>query len=132
LVISLSHAAVKNVTLPSETLHLCYCFTPMRYIWDQAKSYFGSATPLMWPLMRVLRSWDVASSSGVDGFVAISRFVSARIRCFYGRHADVIYPPVDTSWIAPCASGSRGEAFLYAGALVPYKRPDLAVLACRE
>lgn len=129
LVISLSHAAAKNITVPRGTLHVCYCFTPMRYVWDQARFYFGGATPLLWPLIKTLRAWDVRGSEGVDAFVAISDFVAARIRCFYGRDATVIYPPVETSWIEPASPGSAGEAFLCAGALVPYKRLDRVVHA---
>lgn len=132
LVVSLSHAAAKNIVVPPGTLHVCYCFTPMRYVWDQVEVYFGKLTPLLWPLVRALRAWDRRGSAGVDHFVAISDFVAARIRFFYKRSSDVVYPPVETSWIAPAAEGSRGEAFLYAGALVPYKRPDLVVRAFQE
>ncbi len=130
LVVSLSHAAAKNIRVPKGVTHICYCFTPMRYIWDQARSYFGALTPLLWPVLSRLRSWDVARSCGVTEFVAISRFVASRIRRFYGRKSAVIFPPVNTSWITPAKSGEKGEAFLYAGALVPYKRPDLVVAAC--
>ncbi len=127
LVISLSHAAAKNVVIPVGTIHLCYCFTPMRYIWDQARAYFGGRLAFLWPLISWLRRWDIEGSEGVDQFVGISRFVAARIRCFYGRDAEVIYPPVDVGWVGAKepfepASLSRGEAFLCAGALVPYKR----------
>jgi len=137
LVISLSHAAAKNVKVPKGVRHICYCFTPMRYIWDQAQAYFGRMAPILQPLLRALQRWDLAGSRRVDHFVAISRFVAARIRCFYGRRATVIYPPVVTDWISPLRSqqqpssrGRRsGEAFLYAGALVPYKRVDVVVEA---
>ncbi len=132
LVISLSHAAAKNVIIRNpSTVHICYCFSPMRYVWDQAYEYFGAMTPVLWPVLRALRSWDKRGANGVRQFVAISEFVAARIRCFYGRSAAVVYPPVDTSWIrAPEESRfSRGEAFLYAGALVPYKRPELVIEA---
>jgi len=132
LVVSLSHAAAKNITVPAGTLHMCYCFTPMRYVWDQVAVYFGKLTPILWPIIRSLRAWDRRGSAGVDHFVAISDFVAARIRFFYKRSSDVVHPPVETGWIAPAAEGSRGEAFLYAGALVPYKRPDLVVRAFRE
>lgn len=128
LVVSLSHAAAKNIAVPADVPHISYCFTPMRYIWDQAYTYFGSLTPPLWPLLTQLRRWDVEGSNGVTHFVAISKFIEARIRCFYRRRSIVIAPPVDTSWIAP-SDGTPGEAFLYAGALVPYKRPDLVVEA---
>jgi len=127
LVISLSHAAAKNVAVPEGAMHICYCFTPMRYIWDQAESYFGKLTPLLSPLIRYLRRWDRAGSLGVDRFVGISSFVAARIRRFYGRKADVIFPPVETAWIAQTRSHDRSQPFLYAGALVPYKRVELII-----
>lgn len=126
LVISLSHAAVKNIRVPKQIPHLCYCFTPMRYIWDQRRYYFGSLTPFLEPLFSALRSWDRRGAQGVTHFVGISSFVKARIRCFYHRDASVVYPPVETSWIKP-TNGECGEAFLYAGALVPYKRPELVI-----
>ena len=129
LVISLSHAAAKNIRVPSGVRHVCYCFTPMRYIWDEARSYFGPMTPILSPLIEYLRRWDRKGSEQVEKFVAISRFVSARVRKFYGRRAAIIYPPVDTQWIGPRTEGQVGEAFLYAGALVPYKRADLAIEA---
>ena len=134
LVISLSHAAAKNVRTRSDAVHICYCFTPMRYIWDQRQHYFGRATSFLWPLLAALRRWDVAGSENVDHFVSISQFVRARIRCYYGRDARVIYPPVDTSWIREAGPTieEQGVAFLYAGALVPYKKPKLIVEVFNE
>lgn len=126
-VISLSHSAVKNIRVPQGVPHVCYCFTPMRYIWDQAENYFGRGTALVWPVLQALRSWDLEGGMRPDVIVAISSFVAARIRCFYEREAEVIYPPVDTSWVSPAGEGEKGQAFLYAGALVPYKRVDLVV-----
>ena len=132
LVISLSHAAAKNVNVPKHIPHISYCFSPMRYIWDQAEQYFGPAYRLLWPILKLLRKWDRKGGRRATRLVGISKFVAARIRCFYMRRADVIYPPVEASWIKPRKEGERGEAFLYAGALVPYKRPDLAVKACTK
>lgn len=131
LVISLSHAAVKNVTVPRGTVHVCYCFTPMRYAWDQAEHYFGSATRILQPVLAGLRAWDKRGSRGVTHFIAISRFVAARIRRFYGRRSTVLFPPTDCRWIQPSlVRRDKSAPFLYAGALVPYKRPHLAVQAC--
>lgn len=127
LIISLSHAAAKNVRVPDGVPHVCYCFTPMRYVWDQARTYFGRMTPLLWPVLARLRAWDRRCAATVTRFVGISSFVAARIRCFYDREAHVIYPPVDSSWIQPATPDIKGEAFLYAGALVPYKRVDLVI-----
>jgi glycosyltransferase involved in cell wall biosynthesis len=140
LVISLSHAAAKNVRVPKGVPHICYCFTPMRYIWDQAPVYFPGvllylAQPLLWPL----RVWDRRGAARVTEFVAISSFVAARIRRFYKRRAVVIPPPVrmatdvratlTTDELAIFAQ-QREPFFLCAGALVPYKRVDVAVDAC--
>lgn len=129
LVVSLSHAAAKNIRVPKGVPHVSYCFTPMRYIWDQSREYFGNATPFLWPVIQGLRRWDRRGGAAPEALVAISRFIAARIRCFYGRRAEVIFPPVDTSWITPAAPGTPGEAFLYAGALVPYKRVELIIEA---
>lgn len=131
LVISISHAAAKNVHVPSGTPHVCYCLSPMRYIWDLSAEYFGRGNLIMTPLLRALRRWDRKGAQGVTNFAAISRFVAARVRCFYGRSASVIYPPVDLSWIK-IADGGVGDAFLYAGALVPYKRCDLVIEVCNH
>lgn len=129
LVISLSHAAAKNVRVPEKTRHICYCFTPMRYIWDQTEAYFGKLTPLLRPIIRSLQVWDRKGSERPDRFIAISDFVRERVRKYYSRDAEVIYPPVDTSWIQPINEYTPGEAFLCAGALVPYKRIDVAIEA---
>lgn len=128
LVISLSHAAAKNIQVPEGVRHICYCFTPMRYIWDQAEAYFGRMTPILSPILRHLRRWDIESGRP-DMLIAISEFVSERIRACYGREAHVIYPPVDTGWIKPIPQLLEGEAFLCAGALVPYKNIHVAVQA---
>ncbi|MFO0415763.1 MAG: glycosyltransferase [Pseudomonadota bacterium] len=140
LVISLSHAAAKNVKVPEGIPHICYCFTPMRYIWDQAPVYFRGALfylaqPLIWPL----RLWDRRGAKRVTEFVAISSFIAARIRRFYGRRAVVIAPPVRrasdvTRELSEAERAildqQREPFFLCAGALVPYKRVDLAIKAC--
>ena len=134
IIISLSHAAAKNVVVPDGTLHICYCFTPMRYIWDQAEAYFGWKKKILWPVVERLRSWDLEGSESVHQFVGISKFIAARIQCFYSRDSEVIYPPVDTSWINERVAAREihsrpGEAFLCAGALVPYKRADAVIEA---
>lgn len=142
LVISLSHAAAKNVRVPRGVPHICYCFTPMRYIWDQAPSYFrGFTYYLAQPLVWMLRAWDKRGARNVTEFVAISSFVAARIRRFYGRRAVVITPPVrmrsdvDTRLtIAELEifSAQKEPFFICAGALVPYKRVDVAMSACER
>ncbi len=134
LLISTSHCVAKSLRCRPGTRHLCYCFTPMRYAWVFQDEYLGRRTPRAWlarPLLAALRRWDVETAGRVDRFVAISRHVQERIRRFYGRDADVVYPPVDTERLTPLAHPARGGgAFdLIVSALVPYKRLDLAVRA---
>ena len=133
LIISSSHCVAKGVRTPPGSLHICYCYTPMRYIWDLYDDYFsperaGLLTRLGMRLaLQPLRRWDVASASRPHHFIAISEHIRQRIRSVYGRTSDVIYPPVDT---ARFRLSTRDDGFfLVAGALVPYKRVDLAVRA---
>ena len=133
LVVSLSHAVAKSVQVPQQTRHVCYCFTPMRYVWDLYDDYFGARAPLatrlvMPPLAAWLRRWDRRTAAGVGRFVAISDFVADRIRRAYGRHADVIHPPVDVARFR--LEEAPGSFYLVVSALAPYKRVDLAVAAC--
>lgn len=139
LVISLSHAAAKNVRVPQGVPHICYCFTPMRYIWDQASSYLkGVSYYAALPLIQALRLWDARGARRVSHFVGISSFIGARIRRFYGRSSSVIAPPVRMEHEVPHALTAEERAFfdanpepffLCAGALVAYKRVDVAVEA---
>ncbi len=123
LVISLNHAVAKNVLVKAPACHVCYCFTPMRYAWDQMLNYFGWLSYFFAPILLTLRFWDRYCVKGVTQFVGISRFVAARIRCFYKRTSVVIYPPIKDFWLEPELSNEnrRNQSFLYAGALVPYK-----------
>ena len=111
---------------------LCYCFTPMRYAWLFPKEYLGPVkAALAAPYFAYLRRWDRRHAQHVDRFVAISRHVQTRIRSFYGRESDVVYPPVDTDRYTPAPDGgaANGGYDLIVSALVPYKRIDLAVEA---
>jgi len=133
LILSASHAVAKSVRVPAGALHVCYCFTPMRYVWDLYDEYFGPragwpARLLMPPIAATLRRWDRSTAAGVHRFVAISRFIADRIRGAYGRESDVIYPPVDVSRFRIDES-PPGDFFLVVSALTPYKRVDLAVAA---
>lgn len=132
LILSSSHAVAKSVRVPAGALHVCYCFTPMRYVWDLYDEYFGPragwpARLLMPPVAAALRRWDRQTAAGVHRFVAISRFIADRIRRAYGRESDVIYPPVDVSRFR--IQESAGDFYLLVSALTPYKRVDLAVEA---
>jgi glycosyltransferase involved in cell wall biosynthesis len=133
LVISSSHAAAKAARAPKGSLHICYCHTPMRYIWDQYDQYFGKdraslTTRIGAALFRnYLRNWDVATAKRVDFFIANSQNVRRRIQRIYGRDSDVIFPPVDTGRFQSHAAGR--DFYLVVSALVKYKRVDIAVEA---
>lgn len=134
LVISSESGPSKGVITRPDALHICYCHTPMRYVWDQYYLYRKNAGWLAWVLMPLfihqLRIWDVTSAARVDYFIANSTAVAARILKFYRRDSICIAPPcdVDAFEIAPL----RGDFYLYVGQLVAYKRPDLAVQAFSE
>ena len=139
LVLSSSHCVAKGVQPAEGALHICYCHTPMRYVWDRFQDYFGSglkAKLLYGPVAKKLRAWDRASASRVDHFVANSTYVAERIEKYYGRATDaVIPPPVDTDFYVTSESDgeSDGQSFcLVVSALVPYKRIDLAIEAFRH
>jgi glycosyltransferase involved in cell wall biosynthesis len=136
VVISSSHAEAKGVLTRPETLHVCYCYTPIRYFWSGYHQYlenpsFGSLNPvvkLVMPFMsNYLRVWDRCAADRVDRFVAISRHVALRIKKYYRRDAHVIYPPVNTAWLKP--STTIDDYFLLVGRLIPYKRADIVVEA---
>jgi glycosyltransferase involved in cell wall biosynthesis len=136
LVISSESGPAKGIIVPPEALHICYCHTPMRYIWNMYHDYWLGAgwvtRRLMPPLTHYLRMWDVTSAARVDSFVANSATVARRIKRYYGVDAAVIYPPVDTSAFSPAAASEAGDYFLMVGELVPYKKPDLAIRAFNE
>lgn len=132
VVLSNSSAWAKGVVTPPETAHVCYCLTPMRWAWRYReyveRERLGSAARFVLPpAMTALRMWDVTSAQRVDRFVAISGAVAARVRKFYGREAEVIYPPVETRVFAN--DQQPGDYYLVVSRLIPYKRIDLAVAA---
>jgi glycosyltransferase involved in cell wall biosynthesis len=135
LVVSTSHCVAKGILPVPDSLHISYCFTPMRYVWDMhfeyfKKSHFGFKKIFVPFLSNYLRMWDVTSSHRVDFFVAISRHVQKRIKKFYGRESIVIYPPVDCDFFQPLPnSDQQGNYFLMVTAFAPYKSIDLVIQA---
>ncbi|MBI2301971.1 MAG: glycosyltransferase [Armatimonadetes bacterium] len=134
VVLSSAHACAKGVITRAETCHLCYCYTPIRYVWEMPGEYLAEAPPWMRPLFallqRRLRLWDYTAAQRVDRFIAISETVRRRIEKHYRRSADVIYPPVDTGRFAPAPE--RDDYYLVVSRLVGYKRVALAAAACAE
>jgi glycosyltransferase involved in cell wall biosynthesis len=115
-----------------QTLHICYCLAPTRYVW-QIDSYIareGIGKPLQMalrPLIAAMRRWDYRAAQRVNHFIAISTEIQERIKTYYGRDSVVIYPPVDTTRFQP--SNMVEDYFLIVSRLIPYKRIDLAVQA---
>lgn len=131
LVISSEAGPAKGVVTRPDALHLCYCHSPMRYVWDMYHEYRATAGRLIRALFpfvaHYLRMHDRLAADRVDTFVANSRFVASRIRKFYRRDAAVVHPPVNVD--AFSAEQPRGDFYLVLGQLVHYKRADLAVEA---
>jgi glycosyltransferase involved in cell wall biosynthesis len=131
VVISNSSAFCKGVVTPPGTLHICYCLTPMRWVWNYhayvERERLGTAARLVLPAATShLRAWDVATAQNVDRFLAISTTVAARIRKYYRRDARVIYPPVNCDAFTPRPT-RVDDYYLVVSRLIPYKRIDLAV-----
>lgn len=129
LVISSESGPAKGVITRPDALHVCYCHSPMRYVWDMYPAYLqgaGRVVRALFPwVAHWLRVWDRASADRVDHFVANSSFVASRIRKFYRRDAEVVYPPVNVT--AFDHRRERGDFYLCLGQLVPYKRADMVV-----
>lgn len=136
LVVSSSHCVAKAVVTGGRTRHICYCHTPMRYAWEQFEAYFGRQrvgrvqAALLRPAMAGLARWDRATARRPHAFLTNSRHVASRIRRYYNRAATVVYPPVNTTFYHPDGS-VPGNYALAVSALVPYKRVDRAIEACR-
>lgn len=133
LVISSEAGPAKGIVPAPDALHVCYCHSPMRYIWNMYHEYRQGADRLSrfaMPLMaHYLRLWDESSASRVDRFVANSQNVAARVQRYYRRDADVVHPPVDVAAFEVAPAEERGDYYLMVGELVRYKRPDIAVRA---
>jgi glycosyltransferase involved in cell wall biosynthesis len=133
LVISCESGPAKGVIPPAGAVHICYCHSPMRYVWNMFHGYrerTGWLRRLMMPpLCHYLRIWDASASMRVDRFIANSATVAARIEKYYRRDAVVIHPPVDVELFESVPAGEVEDYYLMAGELVAYKRPELAIAA---
>jgi len=132
IVISSSHSVAKGVITKPETVHICYCHCPMRYAWDGSQRYIAQSS-FPWIVkktfiphaMRRMRIWDRLSADRVDYFLANSSHTARRIKKYYERKSDVVYPPVYTEKFH--ISKNVEDYFLAVGRLIPYKRFDLLV-----
>ncbi|MGH7830172.1 MAG: glycosyltransferase, partial [Candidatus Binatia bacterium] len=136
LVISSESGPAKGVLTGTHSFHMCYCHSPMRYLWDLYHDYrngdgLGPVRRALFSLSaHYVRNWDLATASRVDAFVANSENVAARIRKHYRRDATVIYPPVDVS--AGFLADRTEDYYLVVSQLVNYKRVHLAIEACNR
>lgn len=134
LVLSSESGPAKGVIASPDATHLCYCHSPMRYIWDHYPAYRaglgGLKRQYFSRLAHRLREWDVTSAARVDQFVANSRFIAGRIHRVWGREAKVVHPPVDLEKYHPEPARSR-DYYLFVSELVAYKRADVAIDAFR-
>ena len=134
LIISSSHAVAKGVITGPDQIHICYCHSPMRYVWDLSHQYLKEAgltsglkgTLATWMLHR-MRNWDALSANRVDYFVANSEYISRRIKKAYRRDSTVIHPPVDMSAFE--LRREKDDYYVTASRMVPYKKVDLIVEA---
>jgi glycosyltransferase involved in cell wall biosynthesis len=135
LVISSSHCVAKGVQADN-ALHVCYCHTPMRYVWDRFDDYFPRRSPikrLAGQLMASrLREWDRRTAGHVDHFISNSEFVRQRILDYYDRDAEVINPFVDSDFLEAPLQEERDNYHVIVSALVPYKKLEIAIDAARD
>jgi glycosyltransferase involved in cell wall biosynthesis len=132
LILSSSSAFAKGALKKKEALHICYCYTPMRFVWDFDNYIARENVPKIYRkvlpyFLERMRQWDLETSSRPDHYVAISSDVQKRIKSIYGRDSKVIFPPVETQKFQPLES--RGDFYLIVSRLASYKRIDLAIQA---
>lgn len=136
IVISSSHSASKGIITKPETLHISYCHSPMRYVWDQSHSYqknyraFLAFRIFYKPLLHKMRIWDRIASARVDKYIANSSYVSDRIKKYYKRESTLIYPPVDLSFFR--THDKKSDYYLAVGRLISYKKFDLIIKTFNE
>jgi glycosyltransferase involved in cell wall biosynthesis len=137
LVISNSHAVAKGCLTGSNQLHICYCYTPIRYAWDLQFQYLSESN-LLWGLRSVIarwtlhkiRIWDVRTPFSVDAFIACSRYIARRIRKIYRRDSVVIYPNVDVENFQ--IGQQDGDFYVTASRIVPYKHIPIIINAFKQ
>ncbi len=133
LVLSSCSSCSKGVITRPDAVHICYCHTPIRYVWDFYYTYRANANPLVRAVMpsqmHKLRQWDKCAADRVDYFIANSRYIAQRIKKYYRRDSDVIYPCVH---INQSPFVEKEDFYLVVGRFTWYKRIDLAVAACTK
>lgn len=121
----------------SQTLHICYCLAPTRYVWQfdhyvKRENLSKSVELVLKPLINIMKRWDYEASKRVDQFIAISTEIQQRIKTYYDRDSVIIFPPVDTERFTNAITDEVEDYFLIVSRLIPYKRIDLAIQAANE
>jgi len=136
LVISSSNSFAKGVRVPDKATHICYCYSPMRYVWDYWPQWLNERTHnpisrayVSW-LTHRLRLWDWYSSRGVDKWIAISETVALRIKKYYQAGSTVVYPGVIDTAAFWDERSTRHDYYITLSTLTSYKKVDLAIQAC--
>jgi glycosyltransferase involved in cell wall biosynthesis len=158
VVITVTSAEAKGIITKPETLHICYCLTPTRYLWSHRKTYLKSINivfkKLAEPVLNYLEKWDKIASTRPDHYISISKHIQKRVRKYYGRESEIIYPPaelnlkeknidyenketgkIDKSEISIGKGGrhfNAGSYYLVVSRLVHYKRVDIVIRACNK
>jgi len=127
IVISSSTSAAKGIITRPGTCHISYCNTPTRYLWEPSIDRRASDSWLKRRINHKLRLWDVVAAERVDYFLANSKNVAKRIKKFYRRDSEVIYPPVDIDYFRSTGKNKKDDFYLFVGRLIPYKRADLLI-----
>ena len=134
LVITSDSGPMKGVITDSNATHICYCHSPMRYLWDGHSAYLRQMPRLTQTVFGLashyVRNWDYSAAQRVDHFIANSNYVAGRIRKYYRRDSTIIYPPINTS--QSFLANKPGDYYLAVGRLVPYKRTDILIDACAK
>jgi glycosyltransferase involved in cell wall biosynthesis len=134
LVITSDSGPMKGVLTDPQSTHICYCHSPMRYLWDGYSAYHRRMSPLARTIFGItshyVRNWDYSAAQRVDHFVANSQYVAGRIRKYYRRESAIIHPPIDTSH--GYLTSKHDNYYLAVGRLVAYKRTDILIEACRQ
>jgi len=136
VILSSSSAWGKGIKKIKGQKHICYCHSPMRFVWMyedymEKEEYGRLVRMILPPILKWLRKWDLRTAANVDYFIANSKTTQKRIKLFYGMDSEVIYPPVDTSFFKPYNTKIK-DYFLVVSRLNPYKHIDLAVEAVND
>ncbi len=133
LIISSSSAFGKGIEKPNTSYHICYCHTPMRWVWEPERDNRLSKLPFKNYIIKILKKWDLKSNKGVDLFIANSHNTASKIKLYYKQDAKVVYPPIDTNYLIKNTRLSKKDDYYFAiSRLIPYKRIDLAIKACSK